>query len=451
MGKQMMLWAAGAGLGLAVSFSSAAYAAAGGWTEEGGITRYVDVNGSYVKDEWRKKNGVSCYLDQEGKIAEHVWVDDTYYAGDGGVMEQESWIYEDGQGQKEKGWYYVGRTGQMEKDDWKTIEGTRYCFDASGRMRTGWYKEDGDLYYLGNEDQGYSIPGWRLLTPEKGGEEAWFYFQNNGKAKKGAADRLEAETIGDNKYYFDRDGKMLTGWFAVKEKAEPGDKKGISRYVYLGDQDQGLLKDQWLLTDEDPLTGEKAEEESWYYLNSRGTPAYLSAEAHSMGKAAIRIDGAYYFFDEEGRRQTGVVELRRNGVSEFGYFGGENGAMVTGRVTDLKDASGNEFDCYFESAGSEKGAGATGVKDGFLYADGVLAAAEAGCGSQPVKAGGRIYLVNENGQVQTEEKHYKVPDGNGYVIQDGVVYEANVKGEKGKEVKAGKAVRKMAADYVSRG
>lgn len=36
------------------------------------------------------------------------------------------------------------------------------------------------------------------------------------------------------KFYFDRNGAMLTGWHAVKEKADSDDATGISRFVYLG-------------------------------------------------------------------------------------------------------------------------------------------------------------------------------------------------------------------------
>ena len=42
------------------------------------------------------------------------------------------------------------------------------------------------------------------------------------------------QAIDGKKYYFDENGVMLTGWQCVKEKAEPGDGTGISRFVYLG-------------------------------------------------------------------------------------------------------------------------------------------------------------------------------------------------------------------------
>ena len=34
---------------------------------------------------------------------------------------------------------------------------------------------------------------------------------------------------------------MLTGWHAVKEKADSDDATGISRFVYLGGKDDGAI------------------------------------------------------------------------------------------------------------------------------------------------------------------------------------------------------------------
>ena len=67
------------------------------------------------------------------------------------------------------------------------------------------------------------------------------YFQTNGKAKRSKNDSYSAETIGDNKYYFNEDGVMMTGWVAVKSSAEAGDPTGISKFVYLGGDDEGIM------------------------------------------------------------------------------------------------------------------------------------------------------------------------------------------------------------------
>ena len=60
----------------------------------------------------------------------------------------------------------------------------------------------------------------------------WFYFQTNGKAKRSKNDSYSAETIGDNKYYFNDDGVMMTGWVAVKSNAKAGDTSQASANLY---------------------------------------------------------------------------------------------------------------------------------------------------------------------------------------------------------------------------
>lgn len=58
--------------------------------------------------------------------------------------------------------------------------------------------------------------------------------------------------IDGHRYYFDANGVMATGWRCVREQAKPGDGTGISRFVYLGGKDEGMLKSQWLETEERP-------------------------------------------------------------------------------------------------------------------------------------------------------------------------------------------------------
>ena len=60
------------------------------------------------------------------------------------------------------------------------------------------------------------------------------------------------ETINDKRYYFDANGMMCTGWLAVRDQADPEDAAGISRFVYLGGKDEGVIRRQWLELAEHP-------------------------------------------------------------------------------------------------------------------------------------------------------------------------------------------------------
>ena len=74
-------------------------------------------------------------------------------------MVKNSWIHitEEG-GSKPAGWYYTDSKGKLERDGWETIGTYKYAFDSDGRMRTGWFFDGDDIYYLGGENQGYAKP-----------------------------------------------------------------------------------------------------------------------------------------------------------------------------------------------------------------------------------------------------------------------------------------------------
>ena len=69
----------------------------------------------------------------------------------------------------------------MEKDTWKTIENFRYSFDSDGKMRTGWHYEDGEVYYLGDPDEGFARTGWQFLEySERAGRRREKFPQASG-------------------------------------------------------------------------------------------------------------------------------------------------------------------------------------------------------------------------------------------------------------------------------
>lgn len=142
---------------------------------------------------------------------------------------------------------------------------------------------------------------------------------------------------------------MMTGWVAVKSSAEAGDPTGISKFVYLGGDDEGIMaKNKWLelynhpgdSDDKDEITTDNSDEapdegeSNWYYFESDGTPAYLNSKATNMSKATTKVDGNSYFFNSYGVRQTGLIHVVTSSGKEFtGYFGenDSDGKMLTGK------------------------------------------------------------------------------------------------------------------------
>ena len=100
-------------------------------------------------------------------------------------------------------------------------------------MKTGWrclaYDED-DKPDDGDVSEQYS---------QAGDDARWFYFQTNGKAVHAEDGTYKRTTIDNKKYYFDEDGVMASGWVAAEDETESGDTTGISKFIYLGTENEG--------------------------------------------------------------------------------------------------------------------------------------------------------------------------------------------------------------------
>ena len=204
--KLFLSFGAAAVLSSAAAFSS--LAASGGWVSENGVWKYQEASGNYAYNTWKTSGDNSYYLD--GVIAVNQWIDDTYYVDGDGVMAKNSWIQlSEDTSQKKAGWYYVDAKGKLIKDKWSTIGDKKYAFDSDGKMRTGWFFDNDDIYYLG--DNGYAKTGWLCLDydednkPDDGtiseirtsasDTAKWFYFQTNGKAKRSKNDGAPVEFV----------------------------------------------------------------------------------------------------------------------------------------------------------------------------------------------------------------------------------------------------------------
>lgn len=112
--------------------------------------------------------------------------------------------------------------GLMEANQKCIINGTRYSFNASGAMQTGWIKSAEGWYYAntnGAITEGWQkINGkWYYLNPEKAGIMStgwirlgnnWYWLDNSGAMKTGW----------NNGYYLGSDGAMRTGWQLIDNK-----------------------------------------------------------------------------------------------------------------------------------------------------------------------------------------------------------------------------------------
>ena len=184
---------------------------------------YFGSSGKVTKDTWKKIDGKSYYFDADG-IMQTGWTEDgDYYLSSSGAMvtgwrylepkDEDSSLY-GAESNDGKYWFYFSASGKKQSPstsddggDYKVtkIDGKYYCFDADGRMRTGWVYLDGDpenssknsiadwRYFaesgIQNATVGAAIPGWLSLNPPEQLQDnvdepvVWYYFDKNGEPK----------------------------------------------------------------------------------------------------------------------------------------------------------------------------------------------------------------------------------------------------------------------------
>lgn len=187
---------------------------------------YLDSNGYIVKNAWIG----SYYLDQDGKYVRNAFTPDGYYCGSDGAYVTNCWVKVNGK------YYYMNAAGTVTKNAWIGS----YYLGSDGAMLTNTYTPDG--YYVGSDG---------LWTPAKWIQSGnkWWYRHSDGSYTTN-----DFEEIGNQRYYFDSNGYMVTGWQCIFGQ--------------------------------------------WYYFDSNGF--YQTGEHF--------INGEYYYFNNQGIMQTGYAE-----------------------------------------------------------------------------------------------------------------------------------------------
>ena len=449
---------------LAIGASMTSFAA--GWTQEDGTWVYLDRDGDRVYDAWKKSGTNYYYLNDDGEMATNAVIEydgEKYYVDAGGAKVTNKWISVDNEDDETIGdnddisviWYYFGSTGKAYKDAVKTVNGKKYIFDDNGYMLSGWqtYGDKEDLYYLGNENEGWAYTGWQYLEPEESedayDDEEWFYFKpSNGKAYKN-----ERKYINGKYYTFDENGIMQDKW-VVGTPGAPDYSIGTDTNAHYK-ADDGAQQTGWVYTyaTDDP---DEEGDEYWFYLDSKGVPFnYEGKDANAAstavkkdnenwkkaikGVAAKVIKSKTYLFNNDGEMQTGVfilgwdfdengdlkktASVKRTGSSSsldgVYYFSKESGsgqgAMATGKTSVNYD--GDTYNYYFQKDGS---AYVACIADGALYD---------GLGERVDAEDGNTYsLVRTDAEISIKGSSTKVPadsvlivNSNGKVKKSGTV------------------------------
>ena len=225
-----------------------------GWHKVDQDWYYVDSNGNLVTNKWQG----NYYLESDGKMATNKWIDNFYVGSDGQWIENK-WI------QSGNRWWYRHGDGKYTSNDFETISGQTYYFDASG----------------------YMVTGWKQI------QSNWYYFNASGVMVKNAW---------QGAYYFGADGVMYTNTFTPDGYYVGSDgvyvrnqKVTVDGKVYCLNADGKVAKNQW--------SGD-------YYLDGNGNVI----KNKWIGNYWCGADGRY---------------ARSSWVDNGKYYVGSNGVYVT--------------------------------------------------------------------------------------------------------------------------
>jgi glucan-binding YG repeat protein len=222
--------------------------------------------------------GKHLYYFNEDGLVETGWVTITGYQG-----------YADPKGRLVMGdhkirgiLYHFQQTDGQLYTGWVTLGDTVYCYDETGAPRSGYYHENGSLWYL-NKDGSVYI-GYRELEDGK-----TYYFSEDGQALDAFA------TIDGKRYYFDGSGNRVSGWYKTMDG------------WYLFDEN-GVVQTGW----------QERDDQKYYYMPSG-----------ELAQGWQTVDGALRYFNEDGTLAQGWMHLADgvyafvDGVSQTGWA--ENG------------------------------------------------------------------------------------------------------------------------------
>lgn len=181
-------------------------------------------------------------------------------------------------------WKFVYYNGKYAVNCWEKIDGFWYHFDGNGIMQTGWLNLSGTWYYL--NPNGAMQTGWLKL------DGIWYYFNTSGARISNCW-----YWVGNQCYYFDKDGKMASDtWVGeyyvnVSGAWEPGKKKENNESVQKPEQKPAMApaKAQW--------------------VNTSGRWWYRHADGNCTKSGWEYIENEWYYFDKDGWMTTGYQNV----------------------------------------------------------------------------------------------------------------------------------------------
>ena len=376
-----------------------------------------------VREKWYKEDGYWKYRlsDDEMTIG---WrkIDGVYYFFNGqGQMQAGKWLHlKDSREKIDGNWYYLNNNGDMRETGWFNQDGNWYYITSTGARSYNELLEIAGQKYLFDKD-GKMLTGYQVFNGKK------MFFSESG-ALQTAGNPSTWQKIDSDWYFYDEDGLRTVG------------KKNINGSTYYFNQ-EGVMQTGWAFVDGHwnyfassgaMKTGWVKDQETWYYLDKdgimltgsqdiNGVRYYLNASG-AMQTGWAFVDGHWNYFASSGAMKTGW--LRDN--ESWYYLNPETGIMVVGS----KEIDGKTY--FFKSSGimqvgwqwsndswhyyTESGALQTGwLKNGdaWYYLEGKEGVMLVGLH----QVDGKQYYFSKSGAMQTGWKwfdnHYRYFESNG--------------------------------------
>lgn len=295
------------------------------------------VHGKLAKNQWVESNNSKCYVDEKGHMLRNQWIDN-HYVDRYGYMVKDTWIgdrYVDVNGEyKPNGstsqetkaewkqtngkWWYQHKDGTCTKNDFETISGQTYYFDANGYMVTGWKEINNKLYFFyasgvmaKNVWQGAYYLGSDGVMLTNAFTPDGYYVGSDG-----AYVRNQKVTVDGKVYYLNADGKVAKNQWS-------GD--------YYLDGNGNVVKNQWI---GNYWCGEdgKYVKNTWVdnnksYVNENGV--YLTNQwigDYYVNGSGVKVTNAWvgsYWCGSDGKY------MKSSWVDNNKYYVGANGIYVT--------------------------------------------------------------------------------------------------------------------------
>ena len=353
------------------------YSTLNGWVTEGDYTYYYvngvkQINVQYI-------DGKYYYFAEDGKMQYGV-TDGTYYYGRAsGTRQYNYWWDQNGDGKND---YYFGSNG-LKVTGVQYIDGKYYYFAEDGKMQYG--VTDGTYYY--GRDSGSRQ--YNYIWDEGFDGTYDYFFGQDGKKVSNYWYDIDNDGKGD--YYFGNDYLSVDGvqkidgkyyYFVNKLKQRGvtdgtyyyGRDTGSRQYNYWWDVELDGKADYYFENDGIKVTGVQYIEGKYYYFAEDGKMQYGATDGtYYYGRATgtrqynywwdVELDGkADYYFDNNGLKVTRVQYIEgkyyyfaEDGKKQYGvtdgtyYYGRDTGSRQYNYIWDVElDGS---YDYYFGQNG----------------------------------------------------------------------------------------------------